>query len=82
MSSKAGGGSRASDEDSRTAVKVGMCLPPIEIPLAVIRDEIANSTFTQLSASAPRSNSEIQASTLSLSVSAVLPARYQRAPPW
>lgn len=27
MSSKHGGGSRASDDDTKTAVKVGMCAP-------------------------------------------------------
>jgi len=60
MSSKQGG-SRASDEDSKTAVKVGTSAPRLCSPQNVP----SNHRLMQLSASDLRSNLETQASTLS-----------------
>lgn len=54
MSSKLGGGSRASDEDSKTAVKVGMCAPKSP-PRPNKRTCSANHSLVQLSACALRS---------------------------
>lgn len=55
MTSKVGGGSRASDEDGRTSVKVGMA----DNTLGIL-DPLLTFLFTQLSVFARLSDQQIQ----------------------